>query len=259
MLPALGLLLAAPPTGPNAFREAELAQAVQAIDSFQDGRAEALLKDVLKRKPAPLQAARAHVYLGLIALNELDTETAKARFRQAILDSVVVELPPSAPPKARLLFREVRDELMQSPEGAALGQPPPAQGQLVVAQAPAVPIPFAETGEPAPRHSSRLAAWITGAVAVAALGTGVGFAVAESSARNQAEAGASGGVTDANQETGLGATSTRDALVADVLFGVGAAAGVATVVLFLVPSGGSSAATVSLSATPGGFALRGGF
>ncbi|MHB8417243.1 MAG: hypothetical protein ACYDCL_04145 [Myxococcales bacterium] len=216
----LGSLLLADPSGAGA----ELQAGIGRFHSFDDDGAAALLKQSLADRPTAEQAAQAHLYLGLIAFNVLRGPEARAEFELALQASPYAELPEDASPKAKLLLVQVRQQLAAAPAPA-------------VAPAPAI---HASEGRP-----SRWAAWTLAAAAAAALGTGAGFGWAQ----GQAQAGLKA-ATDAGQATATAQAVGRDGLVADVLFGAGAAAGVAALVLFLLPAH-ADGATASVSLGPG--------
>jgi hypothetical protein len=214
---------------------------VKLFQSFQDDQAATAFRALLGRSPPASIAAKAHLYLGLIALNAFDSTSAKAEFVKAVATEVLVDLPPGQSPKAQILFAEARRDVASGPSVPSAFSPTPF-GAPPAAPAGAV------TAEPAPSHGNgaTVAAWVMGGIGLAALGTAVGFGVAQ----NSAESGLPGGsnpVKDAGQATSLGQSIARDGLIADVLYGVGGAAAVASLILFLVPSGSSGDASPSAS------------
>jgi hypothetical protein len=147
------------------------------------------------------------------------------------------------------LFAEARRDVASAPPMLPDFRPAPAS-PAPFSPAPFTPSPFgtgtSATAENGAGHGNgaTVAAWVTGSLALATLGTGIGFGVAQSSAKNGLPGGSTP-VTVASQATSLGQTIARDGLVADVLFGVGGAAAIASLILFLVPSGSSGSGSSS--------------
>ncbi len=245
---------AAPAAKPRPTPQAAFEGAVKLFQSFQDDQAATAFRALLGRSPPASIAAKAHLYLGLIALNAFDSTTAKAEFVKAVATEVLVDLPPGQSPKAQILFAEARRDVASGPSVPSAFSPTPFGAP------PAAPA-GALTTEPAASHGNgaTVAAWVTGGVALAALGTGVAFGVIQNSAKGQLpNAGNSNPVTDAGQATSLGQSIATDGLIADVLYGVGGALGVASLILFLVPSGssGEASSTASLSVSVGPAAVQ---
>ncbi|HUB06235.1 MAG TPA: tetratricopeptide repeat protein [Myxococcales bacterium] len=213
------LLAAAPNPG------AELAEGIAHFKAFDDDGAAALLKQSLADQPTPEQAAQAHLYLGLIAFNALRGAEARAEFELALEANAYAELPEDASPKAKLLLVQIRQKMLSA--GAK-----PAAPAAATEPAGAV-----QTDE---GRASRWPAWTLAAAAVAALGTGAGFGYAQSQAQASFKTADLPG-QPAGTAASLSQSIGTDGLVADVLFGVGAAAGVAAIVLFAVPAGGETA------------------
>lgn len=216
--------------------DAQILDAIGHYRNLDDEGATALLNAVLAGKISSEQAAQAHMYLGLIAFNALRAEDAREQFKLALAASPYAEIPTDASPKAKLLLAQIRAELLQESQSAAeTTERPPAEATAV---------------QPAPTETraGRWYAWVTAAAAAAALGVGVGFGVAQAGAQAGLKT-----VMDASQATSLGQAVARDGLIADVLFGVGGAAGIAAVVLFAVPphDAGDASASLSIAAGPG--------
>ncbi|MHB8417260.1 MAG: tetratricopeptide repeat protein [Myxococcales bacterium] len=113
--------------------EAELATAIQLFESFDDERAAAALHRLVERHPPSALAARAHVYLALIALNDVRPDAAHEEFKRALRTDPLIELPLGSSPKARLAFSEAQHDLrfemqLGSPAApaaaSAISQPP---------------------------------------------------------------------------------------------------------------------------------------
>jgi hypothetical protein len=117
--------LAAPPAAQPDPR-LELEQGIRLFGSFQDSKAAVILQQLLRHDPPRAVAGKAHLYLGLIALNWLDTDRAMAEFKTALLIDPTVDLARNGSPKARLALEEVRHSLegqLGVPDSQALAPP----------------------------------------------------------------------------------------------------------------------------------------
>ncbi len=74
-LSAPALAQAEPPT---------LARGIAQFNNFGDAKAKVIFEQVLLAHPSSFDAAKAHVYLGLIAVNALDSNRARAEFMKAL-------------------------------------------------------------------------------------------------------------------------------------------------------------------------------
>ncbi len=177
LLPVVQLLVAlsgnptseaAPPSPQVALHEA-----IRLFESFKDDKAAAALQALLKQSPPDSIAAKAHVYLALIALNAADAEGAKAEFATALRTDVLVDLPPGQSPKARLAFGQVRSSLVAQGEAATTPPPPqpPTQPAPAAATAPngATTVEL-ETAGPSRSH---LAAYILGGATLVLTGVAI--------------------------------------------------------------------------------------
>lgn len=108
--------------------------------------------------------------------------------------------------------QQVTAELVQIP-------PPPPP---VVAEEPPPPAPAAP--EPPPEPRSKVPAFVTGAVAIAAAGVGTGFGIAALSKASEFEK---------NPTTKIADSGENSALIADMMFGIAITFGVTSAVLFL--------------------------
>jgi hypothetical protein len=140
-----------------------LDDAVHLFESFEDSRAAAELTSLLRHSLPGEIAAKAHLYLGLIALNASKPDEVKAEFRHALEANPGIELPRDASPKARLAFGEVRHALMAEFEagGARANEP-----------FTAAPAASAETQRARTSHSHAVA-YILGAATVVFAGVAV--------------------------------------------------------------------------------------
>lgn len=166
MLPALPLLalLAASPPGHNAA----LDQAISLFDNFDDEHAAALLRQILSQHPSGIVTAKAHVYLGLVALNAIDPDLARLEFRLALVANPETELPPGASPKARLAFEEAKSalekQLATAPAPATSTGPAPAPATSTAsAPLPSTSAPKAQAVTQPPAARSHGWAYVLGA------------------------------------------------------------------------------------------------
>lgn len=162
LLLGLGVLAAAlGATRPALAAEPDaLAQGIAFFQNFDDEHAAQTFRKLLLEKPARGVAAKAHLYLGLIAFNANAPDAADAEFKLALRANPAIELPPQVSPKARLLWSEARNEVtreVEQPEAPARGPAPSASPP-----APAAATTAAETSAaPAPSHP-RTAAIVLG-------------------------------------------------------------------------------------------------
>lgn len=152
------LCLAAPQAASPDPRFA-LARAINLFDNFDDTHAAAAFREVL-RHPAPRQVAgKAHLYLGLIAINRLDTDRAMEEFKTALLVEPTLDFVPSGSPKARLAFDEARHALER-------------QLHSTVTEAPAGAVDDGNAAEAKPGSNHALAITL-GALGLVAVGVGI--------------------------------------------------------------------------------------
>ncbi len=150
MGPSLSLVLALSMGAPLSFStptQVELERGIRAFEDFKDTEAAVIFHRVLDRSPPGSLAAKARVYLGLIALNALDLDEAKVQFRHALEADPAAVLPRQAPPKAQPVFDQVRHDI------SAQAGAPPAVPETAAKAAPAVvpeaaPAAAPETGQP---------------------------------------------------------------------------------------------------------------
>ncbi|HUB08589.1 MAG TPA: hypothetical protein VMB50_16405 [Myxococcales bacterium] len=227
------LVAAAPQRAASLTPSDRLDQAEAALENFRDADAKAVLVGLLHHAPQARVAARAHLFLGIIAFNDYDTTTARAEFKQALALDPGLDLPIRlVSPKVSLLFAEARRDLFR--EVVAQGDvPPPA-----VLEAPAAPT----------KYPGRMASyWVLGGAAVAA-GVGAYFGVDQTNALSEARAATDSGtgIADLNR-------FTRDGILADVLYGVGGVGAVVALVLFFAPGGDrGERPSVTVAPTAGG-------
>jgi len=218
-------------------------------DSLDDDRAQEVLRELLHHAPPADLAAKAHLYLGIIALDALKVDEARDEFQQAIGIDPTLEPPVNASPKTRALYLEARRKLAAaSPEPPASvvvvpapSPPPPAPAPPPPAPAPTVAV--AEAPPPAPSH---VPAYVVGGVGVACLAAGIVLGVVSNGPAAQAtspSAGEYAATAEADAQT-----ASEERVAADVLFGAALAAGVTSVVLFFTEK---PAARTEPSVSPG--------
>ncbi len=239
---ALGLLLA---TGSGTRGEADFQRAVDLLDNFQDAAAKKAFAAILASSPPKPLAARCHLYLGRIAIDRLEADTAAAEFLQALQLDPFIEPGTGMSPKGRVIFGQARQRFAQ----AALAAPPSAPGlRLPIADEAMMPMdtpenpsaaPAASVTGPEPRGSSRLPAYLTGAGGAVCLATAgiLGWLSSQSVSAATGDRLGSAALQDLS-------SANSQALAADVLYGVAGAALVTSVILFFV-EGPSSAASPS--------------
>lgn len=103
---------------------ADLQRGIRLFDSLEDEKAAATFRKVLDELPKRSVAARAHLYLGMIAFNANSAEAAISEFKLALRSNPAIEAPRMSSPKIRLLLSEVRNELTHDIQ-AENGKPPP--------------------------------------------------------------------------------------------------------------------------------------
>jgi hypothetical protein len=107
----LGLSLIVPSAAARAEERPSLRQAIALFNEGHEVEAEHELKRLLGTHPNASDEAHAHVYLGLLRLNALDSAAAHREFMAALSADLLVELPFEASPKAETLFDQARAEV----------------------------------------------------------------------------------------------------------------------------------------------------
>ncbi len=230
--------------GARADAATALARAVQHFEGLDDARAASELEMLLRSGPPDPLAAKAHVYLGLIAFNRLHLAEAREQFRAALEADPTVDIPPQdASPKARVAFAQAQREAEQTPLVET-----PRRAALVAAPAP--PRPVGTALEAPPAHPLRTASyWVIGGAALVA-GVGLYFGI------DQSNAGLAIRGTEGTAETRNDlARYQRDGIVSDVLYGV-AALGAVTAVTFFLVTKGEERPVVTLAPGAGGAIAR---
>jgi tetratricopeptide (TPR) repeat protein len=137
----------------------ELARAIALFENFDDEGATAVLKPILAQQPPNRVAAKVHLYLGLIALNALRTDEARAELKQALVIDPTLELPPVASPKTKTVFGQVRQQVEAEAEAVPNKHSGPAPSTAVSTDKPP---PEVEPGH------SHWGSWTLGGIAVVA-------------------------------------------------------------------------------------------
>lgn len=102
-----------------------LREAIQAYQNLDDSRAVMAFRSILEKAPPREVAAKAHLYLGLIAFNAIHPDLADGEFRKAIEANPAIDAPPDCSPKARLAFAEARQEVTRELAKLELGAAAP--------------------------------------------------------------------------------------------------------------------------------------
>jgi tetratricopeptide (TPR) repeat protein len=196
-------------------------QAVGFYEAMDDVRAAAAFEKILRGHPPGEVAAKAHLYLGVIAFNAFHPDQARAEFQKAIEANPAIDLPRSVSPKAAISFAEARRAVTRelevpdaTPEGTAAASS--ARGQ------PGRVAPPAATTATAQPSSGGIPAgsWWLGGFGLAALGAGTVLGVLSNGISSQ----------DSYPKTpyhtisfSAAQTAGDEALTADVLFCAGGA------------------------------------
>ena len=150
---------------------APLYEAIVAFENFKDDHASELLRDLISRHPAGAVEAKAHLYLGLIALNAAHPDDARGEFKLALRADPILELPSVASPKAEVIFGEAKVARKQE-VAQALASPLPTSPAVTPAAA------ALQTSEAAPvAAKSHAWTWVLVSIGVAAVATGIYGAV----------------------------------------------------------------------------------
>ncbi len=209
------LLLGSAPA-PSRPPSTELADAIRLYQELKFERAAAKLENLLRGSVKTVEAARAHLYLGLIAAEKIDIDRARSEFRQALLLNPTTELPPLSSAKIQVVFDQVRRDIERQ-EGQPRWGPPER-----------VPEPaLARTAETAPVRPIPTSFWVTfgvgGALALGGLAVGL---------QSQSSLSAAGRAPDIGSTLRLQGQATTERAVADACFGGALVAGVIATVLF---------------------------
>jgi hypothetical protein len=201
---------------PLAQARAELDAGVRALNDFQDERAFRLLTHLLTEGPPSTIAAKAHVYLGMIAFDKLDIDAAREEFRRAVTIDPSLEPPLTMAPKARLAFSEARRAVTSD---FARPEPRAALAPTALPAAPEAAVSEGESGG----HIPAGAWWLGGGgLVVAAVGT-VLFALAESTLGGDHTAVIAPGVTQHSLPYSTVNSATTEGNAGEVLWAVGGA------------------------------------
>lgn len=99
-------------SSPSSTPVAQLEEAVRSFNNFDDAKAAEQLRMVLAYLPSPDVAAKAHLYLGLIAFNAHELERAQKEFQLAVRLNSSIELREGSP-KARIALEEARAAVLK--------------------------------------------------------------------------------------------------------------------------------------------------
>ncbi len=234
---ALALLVA-----PSAARAASngpeaLGAAIELYRNLDDSGAAQALHSLLRHAPVAAVAAKAHLYLALIALNAAQGDDAKAELREALSIDPTVLPPTDCSPKVWELFAQLQREQATSQAAARPREAAP------ITASPAPPLVAATAPErPARSHAVSYALF---GIAGAALVGGVGFGLASRSAADRIPA-----TPDLATSLRLASQAGTDGAIADVGFGLAAASAVAATIVYLVQGPGGQAEPLPVRVTP---------
>jgi hypothetical protein len=250
-LPRIATVLILLASGPaRAAPAPSLDEAVGWYQAMDDARAADAFARILAAAPPGEVAAKAHLYLGLIAFNAFHPDQARAEFEKAILANPAIDLPPTVSPKARIAFAEARRNVTRELEAPEPARKPTAHGDdgrldaTATASAPGGGIPAGT--------------WWLGGFGVATLAAGTVLGVVSNSVSSQDHYATTGYHTISFASA---QTAGYEALGADVAFGVGGALLVGAIIWAVVGSGpgsgpgsgsgsGSGSGTAAGAATP---------
>ena len=157
---ALALSGSPPAAVPSAAMERTLNDALQFFESFDDERAAMKFRAVLALSPPGEIAAKAHLYLGLIAFDDIKPDLAKVEFRKALEANPGIDVPAKTSPKSRLAFAAVRHSLeveweggLSAPKRQRAASAPPAPAAVTTAP------PAQAEGENHPAPTRRRTCW----------------------------------------------------------------------------------------------------
>lgn len=215
-----------------------IVDAVRLYEAMDDARASAALQKILLGNPPGEVAAKAHLYLGLIAFQAFHPDQARAEFRKAIEANPAIDLPPNASPKVRIAFGEARQAVARQFEAPDLAPAPPrarvANHDGLIDAGLGSPAE-AKAAAPAPPGGGIPAGtWWLGGFGLAALGTGTALGVIGNGTTSQ----------DSYPKTpyhtiplSSAQTAANEALTADILFCAGGALVIGAIIWALTGSG----------------------
>jgi Caspase domain len=164
-----GRLVAGPPLlaqakGSDIAANKRLAEALDRYHHFDERKAKEQLQAIVGTDASPSVLSKAHLYLGIIALNGLNEELSREEFRKALVALATAEVPAEdTSPKVELVFRQAFAEVQRQARQDA--------------EAPPILSPVNDTQplslEAPPPMASRRPHWLSiglGALAVASAG-----------------------------------------------------------------------------------------
>lgn len=232
---ALALVVLLAPLAARAENK-ELALGIEAYENFEYQNAQGILLKALKdTHSTKKEAARVHVYLGLVHFTLGDKNGARKDFEAALKLDYNAALPPDTSPKIMAVFNTVKDDI-----------PPPVIVTPVKNHPPGI------NGGPPPPPRKLVWTWVAVGIGGAAVAGAGACAYLASAAKNDFDK-----EPFADKANDLKSEIETKALAANILFGVGAAGLVAGLILFFT-EGSSEPDQVStpvVSLTPGGAAL----
>jgi hypothetical protein len=242
------------PSGVHAENPA-LQRAVSAYESFEYQEALRYLEQALPVETSTVEEkAKVHLYLGLVRFTLGDRKAADSEFFEALKLDYEIKLPPDISPKISTRFINIK-KIVPPPEKKP--DDPGNQTTVTVINPPVISPPVIVKKSLPQKPRKRIWTWIVGGVGVAALAGGGTFGLLASSAKSDFDKAQ--WAADADK---IKSTIESRSLTANVLFGIGGAALVASLILLLVEdsSGASDEATGSkIGVVPGPMGLGVGF
>jgi hypothetical protein len=244
---ALGLTLAASSgISERAQAQSKLSHAIELFDRGEDARARRELQKLAGKKLSTADAARVHIYLGLLRLNALDTDGTRAEFAKAVSIDPTIELPVDASPKAALVFKQARADADRSaaPQSPAAPAPEPVPAAAPAPAPEQIPTPVVvvdQSSAPA-TSSSHLASLVVGGVGLAsAIAGGVCLGLSASTLSSARSA------TDVGVSQSDVKSSANQQYLGEWFLGAGGGVVGAAVVVFIIESvvGGKPSAEVA--------------
>jgi tetratricopeptide (TPR) repeat protein len=156
--------------------DAQLAKAIHMFEQLDDEGSTLALRALVASNPPSEVAAKAHIFLGLIAFNAFRADEAREEFKKALRLNAAIELPRRVSPKAKLGFAQARQELSQEVENSAAPlapAPPLATAAPAPAPAPAPMVLTSNSTESVEPSHSHVLSFVLGGGAVVAAGLAI--------------------------------------------------------------------------------------
>jgi hypothetical protein len=218
------------PAPARAQANPQLRQGIRLLTEAENAKAIRVLKRALTwRKNTTNDSATIHIYLGIAHFNLMQNRAAKASFLKALELDPEVQLPPMTSPKTEEFFNTLRPKPTPKASPGQLSYDPssPRAPEVIVPSPPPRALTRVDSPRP-PRSRTHWPAWTVAGVAAAAATAGIVLAALTVVENN--------GVNDLSQ-TSKAADDHRDAaarnaLGANICFGLAGAAAITSGVLF---------------------------